>query len=215
MTRERAVLNFGLSEIERMANELGLPMNIKETAFGLYRKAIQKGLVRRRSVESISSAALYIACRKHRAPRTLKEIADASKSPLKEVRLSYSLLVRELGIKLEPVNPKDYVFRFCSRLNLEDSEESKAVEIIERAEKELMTSGRKPAGTAVAAIYIAATLAGNGKCRNQEEIHSVTGVNPVTLRNRCVELLETLSEEEQDAFDKNLHAHIRRARRGS
>jgi transcription initiation factor TFIIB len=43
-----------------------------------YRKALEKGLVRGRSILAIAAASLYAACRFTQTPRTLKETAEAS-----------------------------------------------------------------------------------------------------------------------------------------
>ena len=56
-------LAFALSELDRMASGMGLPRNVRETAAMIYRKAVLKNLIRGRSIEGVSAAALYAACR--------------------------------------------------------------------------------------------------------------------------------------------------------
>ncbi len=108
-------LAYALSELDRMSSRLGLPKNVVETAAVIYRQAIDKHLVRGRSIEGVSSAALYAGCRKCQVPRTLDEISGASRVDKKEISRSYRFISRELDIHLQPTNP------FLTSLGLEVS----------------------------------------------------------------------------------------------
>ena len=58
--------------------KLGIPKDIKETAALIYRRAVEKNLIRGRSIESIVCASIYAACRMVNLPRTLDEISVLS-----------------------------------------------------------------------------------------------------------------------------------------
>jgi len=183
-------LAFALSELDRITSKLGLPRHVRENAAIIYRGAVEKGLIRGRSIEGVVAAAIYAACRRCRVPRTLDEIAEASRVDRKEIGRTYRFLARELGIKLTPTNPIDYVPRFASELGLPGEVESKAIQILQQAAEKGLTSGRGPTGVAAAAIYIASVLLG---CRRtQREVAEVAGVTEVTIRNRYKELTEHL-----------------------
>ena len=183
-------LAFALSELDRITSKLGLPRHVRENAAIIYRGAVEKGLIRGRSIEGVVAAAIYAACRRCRVPRTLDEIAEASRVDRKEIGRTYRFLARELGIKLTPTNPIDYVPRFASELGLPGEVESKAIQILQQAAEKGLTSGRGPTGVAAAAIYIASVLLG---CRKtQREVAEVAGVTEVTIRNRYKELTEHL-----------------------
>lgn len=111
-------LAFALSELDRMASRMGLPRNVRETAAMVYRRAVQKNLIRGRSIEGVAAASLYAACRQCNVPRTLDEIADASRVSRKEIGRTYRFIARELKLKLMPTSPIDYIPRFCSELKL-------------------------------------------------------------------------------------------------
>ncbi len=183
-------LAFALSELDRMASALGLPKSVRETAAVIYRKAIEKNLIRGRSIEGVVAAALYAACRQAGVPRTLDEIAQYSRVDRKEIGRTYRFIARELGLKLMPTSPADYVPRFCAALGLSGEVQRKAIEIIKKAEERELTSGRGPTGVAAAAIYIASILC--GERRTQREVAEVAGVTEVTIRNRYKELAEKL-----------------------
>ncbi len=196
-------LRFALSELDRIASYLDLPRNIREEAAMIYRKAVEKGLVRGRSMESVVAAAIYAACRQHDAPRTLDEIAEASGIKKREIGRTYRFLAKELGLKLLPTSPIDYVPRFASALGLSGEVQAKAIQILKEAMEKELTAGRGPTGVAAAAIYIAATLC--GERRTQREIAEVTRVTEVTIRNRYKELIEKLGleiEEEEGKVEK-------------
>ena len=90
--------------------------------------------------------------------------------------------MRELGLKLLPQSPRDYIARFCNRLDLDMEVQRKAKEILDKVEKDELASGVAPSGVAAATIYIAAIL-GNRPC-TQKEVAEVAGVTEVTIRNR-------------------------------
>ncbi len=181
---------FALTELDKVASRLNLPREIREQAAIVYRKAVEKGLIRGRSIEGVSAAALYAACRMCNIPRTLDEIADAAKLNRKEIGRTYRFVARELDINLNPTTPIEYVPRFGSELGLSGEIQSKAIEVLKLAMDQELTSGRGPTGVAAAAIYIASVLL--GERRTQREVADVAGVTEVTIRNRYKELAEKL-----------------------
>ena len=67
-------LSQAMSELERLSGKVSISPSLKEKAALIYRKALEKGLVRGRSINAITSAALYAACRESGTPRTLRDI---------------------------------------------------------------------------------------------------------------------------------------------
>lgn len=188
MDSSEKTLTFALVEIDRMACALKLPNYIKEATSVLYRKAVKQKLIKGRSIEELVSAMLYITCRQCGVPRTLKEIAEVSKMPLRKIRRTYLSLLRNLEIKLAPTDPTRYIPRFCSELGLSDVVRERAIKIIKESGETVATKGWAPAGTAAAAIYLAMTLSGKVEYQEEKKIATVAGTTPVTLRNRYKEL---------------------------
>ncbi len=188
-------LKLALAELKRVASYLKLPKSVEEEASRIYTMAVQRGLVRGRSMESVVAGALYAACRRHEVPRTLDELSEASSIDKKEVGRTYRFVTRELGIRILPSNPVDYIPRFASALKLNPETQSKAVEILEMAENSELTSGRGPTGIAAASLYVAALL--NNEKRTQREVADVAGVTEVTIRNRYKELFKKLNLKDQ------------------
>ncbi len=183
-------LAFALSEITKIANNLSLPKNIFETASVIYRRAVKERLIRGRSIQGISAAAVYIACRQCGIVRTLDEIASASNLNRKEIGRSYRFLVKELGFFIPPTKPTQYVSKFSNQLTMQGKVEEIASKILKAARELKLTSGRGPTGIAAAASYIASVLVGERK--TQREIAEIAQVTEVTIRNRYKELVDHL-----------------------
>ncbi|MAG15878.1 hypothetical protein CMO88_02350 [Candidatus Woesearchaeota archaeon] len=188
-------LKLALSELKRVASYLKLPRSVEEESARIYTLAVQRGLVRGRSMESVVAGALYAACRRHEVPRTLDELSEASSIEKKEIGRTYRFVTRELGISILPSNPADYIPRFASALKISPEAQSKSIEILEKAQKQELTSGRGPTGIAAAALYVSALL--YGEKRTQREVADVAGVTEVTIRNRYKELLEELKLDKE------------------
>lgn len=182
-------LQFALSEIDRMASALGVPQAVREVTSVIYRRALQEDLIRGRSIEGVATAALYAGCRQEGIPRSLEEITEVSRIERIEISRTYRYISNELGLELLPIDPKQYVPRFVSKLDLPQEVEAKAKEIIDETSDPLL-SGRGPSGFAAAAIYAAALLC-NEK-RTQKEVADVAQVTEVTIRNRYQEQIEML-----------------------
>jgi transcription initiation factor TFIIB len=188
-------LKLALAELKRVSSYLKLPKSVDEESARIYTLAVQRGLVRGRSMESVVAGALYAACRRHEVPRTLDELSEASGIDKKEIGRTYRFITRELGIKILPSNPADYIARFSTSLRLSPETQSKAVEILEKAQKHELTSGRGPTGIAAASLYVSALI--HGEKRTQREVADVAGVTEVTIRNRYKELLDELKLDKE------------------
>src|SRR3990167_1766669 len=161
-------LKLALSELKRVSSFLKLPKSVDEEAARIYTMAVQRGLVRGRSMESVVAGALYASCRRNEVPRTLDELSEASGIEKKEVGRTYRFITRELGITILPSNPADYIARFASALKLGPETQSKAVDILEEAQHAELTSGRGPTGIAAAALYVSALIHGEKRTQREE-----------------------------------------------
>jgi len=195
-------LKVAFGEFRRVSSFLKLPKFIEDEAASMYRRAVQKGLVRGRSMESVIAGVLYAACRRHEIPRTLDEMGEASGIEKKEIGRTYRFVTRELQINVRPSNPADYIPRFASTLKLSPKTQSRSVEILEKARNVELTSGRGPTGIAAAALYVASLI--HSEKRTQREVADVAGVTEVTIRNRYKELVRKLKLSKEVEKSKNL-----------
>lgn len=182
-----------MAELDRLTDKVRIPSAVKEQAALTYRRALDKGLVRGRSILAIAAASLYAACRFTQTPRTLKEVSEASLVKKKDIARCYRLLIRELEIKMPMTDPIGCVPKISSRINVNQKTQQTAIEILHRAEEKKAVSGKDPMGVAAAAIYIACVLEGEKK--TQKEIAEAAFVTEVTVRNRYKGLRKVLNLE--------------------
>ena len=64
-------LRQALNEMNKVQDKLALTDSVVEKAAYIYRKALEKKLVRGRSIQGLVAACLYAACRNTETPRTL------------------------------------------------------------------------------------------------------------------------------------------------
>jgi transcription initiation factor TFIIB len=182
-----------MAELDRLSDKVYIPPPIKEKAAVTYRKALDKGLVRGRSIAAIAAAALYAACRGSGTPRTLREIAEASLVDKKDVARCYRLLLRELDVHMPIADPLTYVSKIAERTGISGKTQGIAIGILREARKKRAAAGKDPMGLAAAALYIACLK--NNEKKTQKDIAEAAGVTEVTVRNRYKTLKKQLDLE--------------------
>lgn len=178
-------LQFALVEVHRMASALDLPRSTRESAAVLYRGALEADLIQGRSIEGMATAALYIASRKEKIPRSLDEFESVARIERIEIARSYRYLAAEMELEMEPIDPKRFVPRFCSELDFGKPVQRTARDILDAGEVGGLHSGKSPTGLAAAAIYTAALH--HDEDPTQNEVAEVANVTAVTIRNRYQE----------------------------
>ncbi|TRO48059.1 transcription initiation factor IIB [Candidatus Bathyarchaeota archaeon] len=179
-----------MAELDRLSDKVFIPSQIKEKAAVIYRKALDKGLVRGRSIAAIAAAALYAACRGSGTPRTLREISEASLVDKKDVARCYRLLLRELEVNMPIADPLTYVSKIAERTGISGKTQGLAIQILRDARKKRAAAGKDPMGLAAAALYIACLK--NSEKKTQKDIAEAAGVTEVTVRNRYKTLKKQL-----------------------
>jgi transcription initiation factor TFIIB len=178
------------SELDRLKTKLALSDAVIEKTAYIYRKALDKGIVRGRSIPGLIAASLYAACRNTETPRTLTDVSNGINIKRKDVARCYRLLLRELDLKMPVVNPVKCVSRISSITGLSEKTKRKAVEILDQAAKIELSAGKDPMGLAAAALYLSCVI--NGESKTQKDIAVSAGVTEVTIRNRYKGLKEAL-----------------------
>jgi len=93
-------LRQAFSELRRFADKLTVSEAVTQKAAYFYRKALERNLVRGRSITAMMAASLYAACRDGEIPRTLKDVAAASNVKKKDLARSYRLMHREMDFQM-------------------------------------------------------------------------------------------------------------------
>ncbi|MDE1813064.1 MAG: transcription initiation factor IIB [Thaumarchaeota archaeon] len=184
-------LTEAFGELKRLADKLALPDAVVEKTAYIYRKALEKHLVKGRSIPVLLAAALHIACRDSGTPRTLREIADQNNVKIKYASKCYRLLLQELDLRMPVVNPVQCISRIASKVGLKEKTKRGAIAILEDAVSKDITSGKNPMALAAAALYLSCVI--NGDQVSQKVIALAAGVTEVTIRNRYKGLGKTLN----------------------
>ena len=185
-----------MAELDRLSDRVYIPRPIKEKAAVIYRKALDKSLVRGRSIAAITAAAAYAACRGSGTPRALHEIAEASLVDKKDVARCYRLLLRELDMHMPIPDPLTYVSKIAERTGISGKTQGIAIRILREARNKRAAAGKDPMGLAAAALYIACLQ--NNEKKTQKDIAEAAGVTEVTVRNRYKTLKRQLKLEVPD-----------------
>ncbi len=175
-------LKDAFNELHKMKDKLALSDAIIEKASYIYRKALEKKLVRGRSISAMMAASLYAACRDAETPRTLKDVADKSNVKRKTIAACYRKLVREFDFKMPVVDAVQCIARIASQIDLPEKTKRDAVKIIRDAEKIKLSAGKNPMGFAATALYL--SCAKNNDRITQKDIAEAANITEVTLRNR-------------------------------
>ena len=176
--------------MRRLSDTLAISEAVTEKAAYFYRKALERNLVRGRSITSIIASSVYAACRDGEIPRSLKDVAAASNVKKKDLARSYRLLHREMDLKMPVADAARCVSAIASRAGMSEKTQRRAREILLRAKLMRISAGKDPMGLAASALYVACTLEGEDK--TQKEVAEAAGVTEVTIRNRYKGLREAL-----------------------
>jgi len=171
-----------MSTLARISGNVIISPPVKEKAALIYRKTLDKGLVRGRSISGVVAASLYAACRKSRLPRSLSEIAEASGIDEKDVGRCYRLLLQELDFHMPVSEPLTYVSKIAEKNHISGKTQGTAIAILREARERRVASGKDPMGMAAASLYVACLQ--NDEKVTQKDIAEAAGVTEVTVRNR-------------------------------
>ena len=185
-------LRQALNEMGKLKDKLALTDTVIEKAAYIYRKAMEKKLVRGRSIQGLVAACLYAACRNTETPRTLFDISEGMNIRKKDIARCYRLIFRELELKMPVVDPVKGVSRIASVAQLSERSKRKAIEILNQAKDAGLVAGKDPMGIAAASLYLACIT--TGEIKSQKEISNASGITEVTIRNRCVGLRKMLKD---------------------
>jgi transcription initiation factor TFIIB len=162
-----------------------------EKAAYIYRKALEKKMVRGRSISSMIGSALYAACREVETPRTLKEIAEIMNIKKGDLAACYRKLVHELDLKIPVADSVQNVARIASKIGISEKTKRYSIEILRKAEENKISAGKNPMSLAATALYISCLKMGEN--HTQRDLAEAANVTEVTIRNRYKGLLELLN----------------------
>ena len=67
-----------MTELNRLSDKLNISRLVRERAAIIYRKSLEKDVMKGKTINAVVAASLYAACRVTRTPRSLQEISKIS-----------------------------------------------------------------------------------------------------------------------------------------
>ena len=154
---------------------------IEKSAYN-YRKALDRRIIKGRSIRALVVASVYAACRELNVPRTLDEIADTANTDSIFAGKCYRLLVRFLKLHLPVLDSNVYLAKIANKANVSEKTYRRALEMLTAIKENPISHGKDPNALAVAVLY-AACLKENEKV-SQAQIAVAGDTSIVTLRKR-------------------------------
>jgi len=180
-------LRSGLAELKRMGSALGIPTPIQEISAMIHRQAVDRDLLKGRSIEGVATASLYASCRMEGISRSIEEVVSVSRIEKREICRAHLMLTRELDLKVPPANPKEHVERFAQKVDAPDDIIMEANKILSNVRNTPLENGRKPTVVATSALYAASLK--RGELLKQRTMTRELDVSSVTIRNVSKKML--------------------------
>src|ERR671932_402749 len=154
---------------------------IEKSAYN-YRKALDRRIIKGRSIRALVVASVYEACRELNAPRTREEIAQTANTDSIFAGKCYRLLVRFLKLHLPVLDSNVYLAKIANKAKVTEKTYRRALEMLTAIKENPISHGKDPNALAVAVLY-AACLKENEKV-SQAQIAVAGDTSIVTLRKR-------------------------------
>ncbi|KAJ5105883.1 hypothetical protein NUU61_003230 [Penicillium alfredii] len=188
--------------INQLSRALNIPDSATKAAGQVFKLAVGLNFIQGRRTKTVAAVALYIACRRQDGNTVmLIDFADVLMINVFKLGRTYKALLDELRLGgnvflMNPIDPESLIFRFAKQLEFGQSVmqvASEAVRIVQRMNRDWMTTGRRPAGVCGAALILAARM--NNFRRTVREVVYVVKVTEITISQRLNEFSSTESGE--------------------
>ena len=87
-------------KIIQICSELGFSNHIKEQSYRLYKKGLEKGVIRGYNIKGMISACVFVITQLQNNSKTLDDIANAANEDKTLIEQSYKLLITELKLTI-------------------------------------------------------------------------------------------------------------------
>lgn len=183
-------LNKAIGEIRRITEIMGLNTLVAERASYIYRKILNKKVIRGRSITGIVSATICVACEEMNIPISINKIVELVGYSKKNITHYYKFILRQLEMNVGVVDPSYSISKIAKKSGLSVKTERKALEILEQIRGDPILSGKKPVSIAASVLYLASFQ--TKEHTTQLRIAIASELTPITIRKRSVELSQLL-----------------------
>src|SRR6185312_9730711 len=143
-SNEKRNLKIAIDMLNRLKDKIQLPYACIEEAFSYYRKALEIGLIKGRSIKEMIVACVYITCKKINLPRTLSEISKIVNGNEIFAARCYRLLSREFKITYRQVDPILFLHKIATESQISERTTRKALDTLLSIRKNEIFIGKDP-----------------------------------------------------------------------
>ena len=154
---------------------------IEKSAYN-YRKALDKHIIKGRSIRALVVASVYAACRELNVPRTLDEVAETANTDPIFAGKCYRLLVRYMKLHLPVIDSNAYLAKIANKARVSEITYRRGLEMLTAIKENPISHGKDPNALAVAVLYAACLKEGDKVSQAQIAVAGDTSI--VTLRKR-------------------------------
>jgi transcription initiation factor TFIIB len=177
--------------LSTIKDKLSLSDTLIEKAAYNYRKALDKKIIKGRSIRALIVAAVYAACRDLAVPRTLEEISTAANTDAIFAGKCYRLLVQNLELQLPVIDSNKYLARIANKAKVSEKTYRVALDMLSTIKGDPISHGKDPNALAVAVLYAACLREGENV--SQAQVAVAGDISIVTLRKRFQDVRKIFS----------------------
>jgi len=177
-------------EMNRICSALGLSWQVAERSAYFYRKALQKNLIKGRSIAGFVAAAIYLACKERMIPRTIDEVSRAADVDKPFATHCYKILIGEMRIEPPITDPFRNITKISARAGIEERVSRRAREILSSVASHTAVMGKNPLVLAAAALYLATVE--HKLDITKTMIADAAEVSTISLRKRLADITRAL-----------------------
>lgn len=132
----------------------GIPKSIIEEAKVLYKKISEMKISRGENRSGLIASSIYMSCKNNKVPRSTKEIAKIFSLKVTTMTKGCKKFQDIMKINLESTTPDDFIYRFCSKLNMDIDKKKICKQVVKKAEELGVVSENTPPSIAAGTIYM-------------------------------------------------------------
>jgi len=151
--KERSLYNI-FDTLTVNATNSGIPKTIIEQAKVFYKKLSEMQISRGENRSGLIASSIYMSCKHHGVPRSTKEIAKIFNLKTTTMTKGCKKFMEMMKMQMESSTPADFIQRFCSRMNLDQSIRDLARHVVVTADRLNLVCDSTPPSIAAASIYL-------------------------------------------------------------
>ena len=184
--KERSLYNI-FDTLTVNAINSGIPKNIIEEAKALYKQISEKKISRGDNRSGLIASSIYISCKNNKVPRSAKEIAKIFNLKTPTMTKGCKKFQEIMQCTTESTNAEDFVFRFCSKLNIDKTQREICKVIVKKIELNEILSDSTPPSMAAGSIYTCNHYYNWGI--SKKDLSTICEISQVTI-SKCFKKLQ-------------------------